>query len=58
MFFGHAVHGREKRRGKGAERTKAVSSWGLEISAGSASGFGGLGFGEESREAMGVLEPP
>jgi hypothetical protein len=54
MFFGHAVDGR-KRRGE-AERTKAVSSWGLEISAGLARGFGGLG--DEPREATGVLEPP
>lgn len=38
--------------------TKAVSSWGLEISDGSASGFGGFGLGEEPRDAMGVLEPP
>lgn len=45
-----------KRRGvEGTERTKAVSSWGLEISAGLASGFGGLG--EEPRDATGV-EPP
>lgn len=33
-----------------------MSSWGLEISAGSVSGFEGLG--EEPREATGVLEPP
>jgi len=36
-------------------RTKAVSSCGLEISAGLASGF--EGFGEEPRDATGVLEP-
>ena len=41
---------------EGAERTNAVSSWGLEISAGSVSGFKGLG--EEPRDATGVLEPP
>lgn len=40
----------------GAERTNAVSSCGLEISAGSASDFGGLG--EETRDATGVPEPP
>lgn len=46
----------DKGVGDGAGRTNAVSSCGLEISAGSASGFGGLG--EEPRDATGVLEPP
>jgi hypothetical protein len=46
----------EEKRGEGAEHTKAVSSWGLEISAGLASGFGGLG--EEPRDATGVPGPP
>jgi hypothetical protein len=46
----------EEKDGGDAERTNAVSSCGLEISAGSASGFGGLG--EEPRDATGVLEPP
>jgi hypothetical protein len=46
----------EGEKGGEAERTKAVSSWGLEISAGLARGFAGLG--EEPREATGVLEPP
>jgi hypothetical protein len=50
------VDRRKKEGGEGAERTKAVSSCGLEISAGSASGLWGLG--EETRDAMGVLEPP
>jgi hypothetical protein len=45
----------EKKGRQGAERTNAVSSCGLEMSAGSASGFG---LGEEPRDAMGVLEPP
>ena len=46
----------EKKKGGEAERTKAVSSCGLEISAGLVSGFGGLG--EEPRDATGVPEPP
>jgi hypothetical protein len=37
------------------KRTKAVSSCGLEISAGLASGFDGPG--EEPRDGTGVLEP-
>lgn len=53
-----SCRGRKGERGwdDGAERTNAVSSCGLEISAGSASDFGGLG--EETRDPTGVLEPP
>jgi hypothetical protein len=43
------------KKGGMLKRTKAVSSCGLEMSAGLASDFGG--FGEELRDATGVLEP-
>jgi len=54
-FFVYAVDGRRV-VGECAERTNAVSSCGLEMSAGSESGFGGLG--EEPCDSTGVLEPP
>jgi hypothetical protein len=50
------VDGKKEGGEEKVERTKAVSSCGLEISAGLASGFGA--FGGEPRDATGVLEPP